>query len=82
MTRGQFSGRQLSSGAIVWGQIFSRAIILGGNDPGGNYPGTIIRGAVFLGGNCPRTKPKSPCTKSRFLSRQEKYYEFNFIKIN
>ena len=46
MVRGQFSGGQFSSGAIVRGAIIRGAII----------QGTIIRGgAIFVGGNYPRT---------------------------
>ena len=39
--------RQFSSAAI------SRRILSGGNYLWGNYPGAIIQGAIFLGGNCP-----------------------------
>ena len=30
-------------------------IFLGGNCVGGNHLGAVIRGAVFIEGNCPRT---------------------------
>ena len=67
MVRGQFSGGQFSSGAIilgseaivkgaiVQGQFSSRAIILGGNCPGSVIQGAIIRRAIFFEDNCPRT---------------------------
>ena len=44
-SRGQLSGGQYSSGAII----------LGGNCPGAIIQGAIVRGAIFLGGNCPDT---------------------------
>ena len=58
MMRTQFSGRrgQFSSGVIVREAIYLGDNFPGGNHPGGNFPGeAIMRGAIFLGGNCPDT---------------------------
>ena len=44
--RRQLSGGHFSSEAIVRGAIIQEAI---------NHPGAIVRGAIFVRGNCPRT---------------------------
>ena len=49
--------RQLFSGEISWrGSNFPDGNFPPGQLSGGNYAGVIIRGEIFLGGNCPRTR--------------------------
>ena len=53
-------GGSYPRGQLSEGQFSSGAIILEGNYRGTIIQETIIRGAIFLGGNCPRTVP-TPC---------------------
>ena len=69
MVRGQLSGGQFPSGAIVRGAIF-----LGGNCLGAVMRGAVILGAIFLGGNCPRTPSNGPHLFYTKLSREKKNY--------
>ena len=87
---GNFPGANFPQRQLSGGQFSSGTIILGVNFPGGNYLGAIIQGtvmrediiwgAIFLGGNCPRTElfHIQSCNifdfeESGFFWRQTKY---------
>ena len=78
---------------LEWGQLFSRkiygegAIFLGGNfvhgqlSSGAIIRGTIIREAIFLGDNCPRTMDKHWKKKKIFCKNFYFRYSINLFSV-